>query len=183
MTTQQIAHRDRILSKFVARFSEKYANGQVEHGGNIWEKPGMLRHAIEEVVDLVAYLFTLEEQLSQPRADMPVVYVAGPFRAESAYGVELNIRRAEALALEVWRLNCAAVCPHTNTRHFSGVLPDETWLTGDLAILSRCDVLLLTPDWAESSGATAERAFATQRGMPVCETLDELATWLRARAA
>lgn len=59
------AHVDRILSKFNADLLAKYEAGQVEHGGNLWEKPGILDHAIEEAIDLVVYLYTLKEQLEK----------------------------------------------------------------------------------------------------------------------
>ena len=111
---------------------------------------------------------------------MKVVYVAGPFRGPSAWDIECNIRRAEALSLEVWRLGAAALCPHTNTRFFQGAAPDEVWLQGDLALLLRCDAILMTPDWARSSGATAERDYAVANGIPVFETLDALAAWMQA---
>lgn len=110
-----------------------------------------------------------------------VVYVAGPFRAQlrpgDQYEQELNIRRAEALALEVWRLGFACICPHANTRFFQGALADDAWLEGDLAILRRCDAILLTADWASSFGARAERAFAEKHGIPVFHDLRELDAW------
>ena len=56
------AHVSRILNRFNADLRAKYEAGQAEHGGNIWEKPGMLEHAVEEVIDLVVYLYTLKEQ-------------------------------------------------------------------------------------------------------------------------
>lgn len=183
MTPAQEAHRDRIIRRFTAAFAAKYTKGQQEHGGNMWTKPGMLQHAIEEVTDLVAYLYTLEDQLA-PTADdglPPVVYIGGPFRGKDAWEIEQNIRRAEALALEAWRAGCAVICPHTNTRFFQGAADDQTWLVGDLAILGRCDALLLTPDWDRSTGASAERAFAVSRAMPVFEQLDDLVVWLRQR--
>lgn len=110
---------------------------------------------------------------------MPVVYIAGPFRGPSAWDVESNIRRAETLALEVWRLGAAAICPHTNTRFFQGAAPDEVWLKGDLEILRRCDAVLMTPDWEKSSGAQAERDDAEEHGISVFHSLDSLAAWLR----
>jgi hypothetical protein len=52
----------RILNNVNRDLAEKYEAGQREHGGNIWEKPGMLEHAIEEAIDMVVYLYTLREQ-------------------------------------------------------------------------------------------------------------------------
>lgn len=112
---------------------------------------------------------------------MPVVYVAGPYRGPHAWAIEENIRRAERLALDVWRLGAAALCPHTNTRHYQGAADDALWLEGDLAMLAKCDALIVTDDWQRSSGARAEVAFAEARGIPVCLTLDDLACWINAR--
>lgn len=98
---------------------------------------------------------------------MRVAYIAGPFRAANHWEVEQNIRRAEALALDVWRLGIAVICPHTNTRFFDGAAPDALWLDGDLEILRRCDLVVATPDWERSKGATAEIAEAKERGLLV----------------
>lgn len=86
-----------------------------------------------------------------------VAYIAGPFRAANAWEIEQNIRRAEEVALEVWRLpGWCAICPHTNSRFFQGAAPDDVWLKGDLEILKRCDALVLAPHWVRSSGTRAE---------------------------
>lgn len=58
------AHLKRMQDKFVAQSRFKYEAGQIEHGGKMWEKPGMLDHAKEEVIDLWHYLCTLEEQIA-----------------------------------------------------------------------------------------------------------------------
>lgn len=182
MTPEQNLHCEGIIHKFTSEFREKYAKGQREHGGHMLQKPGMLGHAIEEVIDLVAYLYTLKEQTARgvvPDPDLPpVVYIAGPFRHKDSWGMENNIRRAEEAALEVWRMGAAALCPHTNTRFYQGAAPDDVWLTGDLAMLAKCDAVLMLPTWAQSQGATAERRFAEQRGIPVFETLEQLAAWV-----
>jgi hypothetical protein len=112
---------------------------------------------------------------------MIVVYVAGPFRVPSAWDIECNIRRAETLALEVWRMGCAALCPHTNTRFFQNAAPDEVWLKGDIELMMRCDVMIMTPDWERSSGARAERDHAQAHGLPVVYSIDELRAWVEAR--
>jgi hypothetical protein len=109
---------------------------------------------------------------------MKVVYVAGPYRGANNWEIENNIRRAEALALVVWQLGAAAICPHANTRFFQGTASDETWLLGDLEILKRCDAVLLTPDWVASAGARAEYEFAKERGIPRFENVKDLEKWL-----
>lgn len=109
---------------------------------------------------------------------MKLIYICGPFRGDNAWEVENNIRRAESLALSVWRLGAAVICPHANTRFFQGAAPDEVWLAGDLEILSRCDAIITTPDWQRSAGAKAEVAFAYAHGMPCFGTLETLEEWL-----
>lgn len=105
---------------------------------------------------------------------MSVIFIAGPFRADSAWGIEQNIRRAEEAALTVWLSGHVALCPHTNTRFFQGAAPDSVWLAGDLELLMRCDVVLLIRGWQNSEGAIAEKQKAESVGIPVYERLEDL---------
>jgi nucleoside 2-deoxyribosyltransferase len=113
---------------------------------------------------------------------MKVVYVAGPFRGKSHWDIAENIRNAERLALDVWRLGAAALCPHANTAHFQDAAPDHVWLDGDLAMLDKCDAIIMTPDWRRSSGATAEHEHALANGIPSFYDVDTLAKWLKKAA-
>lgn len=108
-----------------------------------------------------------------------VIYVAGPFRGPDHFAIAENIRRAERLALAVWRLGAAALCPHANTAHFQDAAPDDVWLSGDLELLRRCDAMIVTDDWTRSSGARAEVDYAKERGIPVFYSIDALADWLK----
>lgn len=63
MTPEHEAHLAYLKAELTADIDAKYRAGQEEHGGNIWEKPGMLEHAIEEVLDLAVYLYTLKGQI------------------------------------------------------------------------------------------------------------------------
>lgn len=114
---------------------------------------------------------------------MKVIYIAGPFRGRNAWEIECNIRRAETLALEVWRLGCAAVCPHTNTRFFQGAAEDSVWLQGDLEIMRRCDAVLFTEDWVRSHGARLEREEASKFNLPVFDSIAGLTQWLSPSSA
>jgi hypothetical protein len=67
MTEEQHAHVERIVRRLTADIRAKYEAGQQEHGGNLWEKPGMLEQAYAEVLDLATYLLTLMEQRDQRR--------------------------------------------------------------------------------------------------------------------
>lgn len=61
------SHLDRIVENFSADVRAKYESGQREHGGNLWEKGGMLENALAEALDLVVYLYTLKEQQERRR--------------------------------------------------------------------------------------------------------------------
>jgi hypothetical protein len=113
---------------------------------------------------------------------MQVVYIAGPFRANNSWAMEQNIRRAEELALLVWRIGCCAViCPHTNTRFFQGAADDAIWLEGDLELLRRSDVVLMVPGWKASQGATKEYELARELKKPVFQQLSALRSYLSGR--
>ena len=109
---------------------------------------------------------------------MRVGYIAGPFREISAWAVAENVRRAERVALDVWRAGAAALCPHTNTAHFDGAAPDSIWLEGDLEMLRRCDFVVMVEGWEGSMGAQAERLEAFRRGIPVFYGVETATQWL-----
>jgi len=110
---------------------------------------------------------------------MRVIYIAGPFRGASTWDIECNVRRAEAVALEVAKLGAMPLCPHTNTRFFHGQLDDAFWLGGTLELMRRCDALLLLPDWERSSGTRGEKTAAEGTSMPIFSSLGDLEWWLK----
>ena len=95
-----------------------------------------------------------------------LVYIAGPYRSDSESGVRRNIEAARQLAESVWRAGMTAVCPHLNSAFMGGIVPDQAFLDGDLAILARCDAMLLCPKWKESVGTRAEAGHAARLGIP-----------------
>ena len=109
---------------------------------------------------------------------MKLIYVAGPFRASSSWGIELNVRRAEALGLEVALAGAMPVIPHKNTQHFHGIGADGFWLEGALEIMRRCDAVIVVPNWEDSPGTQGEVREAEKRGQPVFFSLGELKKWL-----
>jgi hypothetical protein len=104
----------------------------------------------------------------------PLIYIAGPFRGKPniEWLRQQNIRKAEALALEVWQNGGIAICPHKNTEHFDGCIPDDAFIVGDLEILRRCDAVLLLTDWRDSEGACREKDEANIKCIPVLHELD-----------
>lgn len=57
LTEEQHAHITGIIERFAYDAYEKYVAGQLEHGGNLWEKD-VLKEARQETLDLVVYLDT-----------------------------------------------------------------------------------------------------------------------------
>jgi len=112
---------------------------------------------------------------------MKIVYIAGPFRGKTPWDVECNVRRAEILALAVARAGAMPLCPHTMTRHFDKQCTDEFWLEGTLALLRKCDAIIMTVDWMQSTGAQLEYNEARNIQMPVFfEThFSDLEEWIK----
>ena len=98
---------------------------------------------------------------------LPVVYIAGPYRAATPWRVQANIRAAQEAALTVWKLGAVALCPHGNTGQFEGECPDDVWLRGDLELLRRCDAVLMLEHWQLSEGAKEEHRVAADLGLPI----------------
>ena len=103
--------------------------------------------------------------------DMKVVYIAGPFRGPTNWDIERNIRQAQKLALGVWRLGAAALCPHTNAGLcFRGAASDGVWLDGCIELLKRCDGVLFHPEWRRSEGSQSIYDVALYIGIRRFET-------------
>lgn len=100
---------------------------------------------------------------------MKVCYVAGAYRAPTVRGIVENIRRAEEVAIELWRLGFAVICPHLNSALFDGAAPDDVWLKGDLEFLRRSDLVVMCPGWRNSLGAATEWQTAIKQGIPIYE--------------
>lgn len=122
---------------------------------------------------------------------MKVIYIAGPFRSmnqngkSNSWGVQQNIMTALTRALEVWKRGHVALCPHSNTFPFQDAdgVADGVWLDGDIELLRRCDAVLVTDNWQQSTGARAEVRYAEHRGIPVLYDLNDLTAFCAAAAS
>lgn len=97
-----------------------------------------------------------------------VAYVAGPYSTTSnGKTVEENIRTAEEIAERLWLHGIVALCPHKNTSGFEKLgLPNKDFVDGDLLLVERCDMVVLTEDWHLSKGAIREVARAIEKNIP-----------------
>jgi len=104
---------------------------------------------------------------------IPLIYVAGPFRAPTPWAVEQNVRRAEEVALVVARFGGMPVCPHANARYFDGQCTAEFWLNGTVRMLERCDGAVFLPGLDTSKGEAAEWDRAFSLSLPRYAVLSE----------
>lgn len=100
---------------------------------------------------------------------MKIVYTIGPIR--SPLGMDAifeNCMRARRIARELWLMGYAVICPQVNSLFMDGHdLGHDEFIAGDLAILERCDAVVLLPGWSESVGCREEKAHAHKHGIPV----------------
>lgn len=108
-----------------------------------------------------------------------VIYVAGPYRASTIWGVDQNIVEARALGAEVLRLRAIPLIPHSNTSHMDGIVDDEFILEGTMELCRRCDALITVKGWKTSSGTRLEIEEMVRLGKPVFETISALRDWLK----
>jgi hypothetical protein len=109
---------------------------------------------------------------------MAIVFLGGPFNADTAWQRVQNIRRAEEVALEIWKMGLVCVCPHANSGNLFGALPEQVFLDGYKEILARCDVIFLMEGWEKSAGSVSEKYFAKDRSILIFYALDDLKEWI-----
>ena len=106
------------------------------------------------------------------------MYVAGPFRAGTAWDIELNVRKAETVSLELFKMGYAPICPHANSRYFHGSLPDSEIMDAYLTILSKCDVMYILPGFETSEGTRRELKEAIDLHIPTVASPFGAAEWM-----
>jgi hypothetical protein len=82
----------------------------------------------------------------------PLIYVAGPYRARTAWRREVNIHRARAAGVLVAKAGGYPVIPHSNTAHFDDEADDSLWLAGSLELMRRCDGMLVVDTFDDEGG-------------------------------
>ena len=56
-------HISEIIADNSAKLLDKYHKGQAEHGGNLWQKPGMIQMLEQEILDATTYQHTIRYQV------------------------------------------------------------------------------------------------------------------------
>lgn len=91
---------------------------------------------------------------------MKIAYISGPYRSKSMNGIYENVQRARNVAINAWLRGYAVICPHTNTAFMDGIGDDEMFLSGDLEMVRRSDVVIMVHNWELSEGACEEHRMA-----------------------
>ncbi len=118
-----------------------------------------------------------------------LIYVAGPYTAKTAWGIEQNIHAARAMGVLIAKHGAYPVIPHSNTGGFHGEAPEEMFYAGTLELMRRCDGVAFLDNWKMSAGARAEYEEAGKLGRPVWSPtgflgkLVPLSDWLASVAA
>ena len=95
-----------------------------------------------------------------------IVYISGPYRAPTIFGVIWNIYKARRASKRWWGTN-PVICPHLNTAFFGG---DVKYIEGDLEIIRRLhkkDIMFMLSGWENSQGSCRELELAIERGLQV----------------
>jgi hypothetical protein len=99
---------------------------------------------------------------------MKVLYVSGKYRdVRGPWYVKKNIQIAEEIAVELWQLGYAAICPHSNTAFFEGPISDPVIIAGDCELVRRSDGLVVCPNWHTSIGTRTEWTAAWNANKPI----------------
>lgn len=119
---------------------------------------------------------------------MKLIYIAGPYRpytnacgalVDTAHNISIAELTAVHLVDTLGHLGLFPVVPHLNTRDFENQVKqnnDQYFLDGTMAMLERCDAVLLTMPNADaiSIGTKAEVHRAHQLGIQVYRSFDSL---------
>ena len=103
---------------------------------------------------------------------MKVIYVSGKYRADTPEGVDENIAKARAVAINLWKSGWAVICPHMNTAKMN--IDSDIILDGDIEILSRCDAVYMLDGWWESEGAVKEFMYAEKHDMDILQAPESI---------
>jgi hypothetical protein len=94
-----------------------------------------------------------------------IVYTAGKYSGN----IDENIANARKVAIDLWEMGHAVICPHLNSAHME-LDCKATWedyLKGDLEIISRVDAVVMLEGWKDSPGARMEREYALSHSILV----------------
>jgi len=115
---------------------------------------------------------------TEDTTDMVRVYVAGPYSGPDVITILDNMRRGLRVSHQVLKHGFAPFAPWLDYL-FSliGETTLEEYYAYSIAWLKVSDCVLLVPGWETSKGTKKELEIASELGLPVFESIDELLEW------
>lgn len=97
---------------------------------------------------------------------MKLAYIAGKYTGHTREEVQANIDAAEAVGKEMLLRGMVPIIPHRITGHWErdqrfDHMDHGDWMKACIAMLSKCDVIVMCPGWIESKGALEEHSYAS----------------------
>ena len=119
----------------------------------------------------------LPERWIQVIPKSQIIYVSGPYSADTLDGKLQNTQTAIDVGIELIRKGHVVIIPHLS--HYTDMraqekdidIPWSEWMRQDLAILEKCDALYYI---APSRGADIELARAKELGLKIYYSVDEV---------
>ena len=105
-------------------------------------------------------------------SDKKIVYVAGPIRSKWRIKRWMNILRARNVAIKLWKVGFAAICPHLNSVTMRHHVDEEEFVDGDLSFVKKADFLVVVDGWLTSVGSKREIEIAEFMKIPVYFDVD-----------
>ena len=96
----------------------------------------------------------------------PLVYNAGSYTAPDADGRERNVFASLCVTHQLLAMGAAVVDSRASYHRLHGELPEQCFIDSGLALLGRCDALVVSGDWRSSKGTLAEMAEAKRLRLP-----------------
>lgn len=113
---------------------------------------------------------------------MKLIYIAGPYTAETPEGIQENVEAAQQLGREVMSLfpgKVLAVVPHSMGKGLESQEDYAFWCEATIEVMKRCDAVVLVPWWIKSQGAVKEVDVAIRMRLPVIVDSLQLASDLK----
>ena len=119
-----------------------------------------------EQVNSILEAGQLDSQLAKYKRRL-LVYLSGKYRDKDEHSVDCNIHYAKRVAVELWKMGFAVICPQSNSDHMGFDGDGGCFLEGDMVMVERSDLVVMLDNWETSEGSKLERRLALRLGIPV----------------
>jgi nucleoside 2-deoxyribosyltransferase len=96
-----------------------------------------------------------------------LLYVAGPYTADTPEGVQENIKAANEVAVKLWEAGHTVICPHLNTLGIETVMDTPEIIRQCCKLIQRCDAIVVIKGWERSEGTKQEMGYAQSNGLSI----------------